>query len=360
MFVRTLTETHTLPNTAFATRRAWHDARPQLPLHATRLRVSCRQLHASSRARSSTQPEAADTASSEAVGEQQVAREEKTSDPPTPQQVEDDRLFEIRRRSKNARKKARKYGTATAPPLAAGDHEARDTQATQATQATQDNQEAHEAQEVQEKRYVEWEKNFVKDETRRSKNSSREGRNRKDKDNAKEFKRRPDLEEKRKDDRPLWLKQKEALKAKFPEGWKPRKRLSPDALSGIRALNQQFPDIYTTRALSEKFEVSPEAIRRILRTKWEPAEEQDEDREQRWYRRGLSVWQRWAELGRKPPLRWQEAGVQPSPWNGRRREEGEEGEEGEQDDDGEEHGADGGDERLRRMKTQDRLAKTLM
>lgn len=114
----------------------------------------------------------------------------------------------------------------------------------------------------------------------------------------------------------MWLKQKEALKQKFPEGWRPPKRLSPDALEGIRVLHQQFPDLYTTDALAEKFEVSPEAIRRILRAKWEPSADEEEDRQRRWFNRGVSVWQRYAELGRQPPRRWREAGVEASPWKG--------------------------------------------
>ncbi|KAJ1299931.1 hypothetical protein OPQ81_005372 [Rhizoctonia solani] len=68
-----------------------------------------------------------------------------------------------------------------------------------------------------------------------------------------------------------WAIQKDALKKKFPEGWAPRKRLSPDALNGIRALHQQFPDMYTTETLANKFEVSPEAIRRILKPSGSPA-----------------------------------------------------------------------------------------
>lgn len=114
----------------------------------------------------------------------------------------------------------------------------------------------------------------------------------------------------------MWLKQKQALKQKFPEGWRPPKRLSPDALEGIRVLRKQFPDMYTTEALADKFEVSPEAIRRILRAKWEPTAEEEEARQRRWFNRGVSVWQRYAELGRQPPRRWREAGVEASPWEG--------------------------------------------
>ncbi|RDA91135.1 hypothetical protein CP533_0439 [Ophiocordyceps camponoti-saundersi (nom. inval.)] len=110
-----------------------------------------------------------------------------------------------------------------------------------------------------------------------------------------------------------WMLQKEALKAKFPEGWKPRKRLSPDALMGIRALHAQFPDVYTTPALSDRFKVSPEAIRRILKSNFRPTEEQDADRRERWERRGLQVWERKAALGIKPPRKWREMGIARDP-----------------------------------------------
>ncbi|RCI11922.1 hypothetical protein L249_4224, partial [Ophiocordyceps polyrhachis-furcata BCC 54312] len=113
--------------------------------------------------------------------------------------------------------------------------------------------------------------------------------------------------EKRKKER--WMIQKEALKAKFPEGWKPRKRLSPDALTGIRALHAQFPDIYTTPALADRFKVSVEAIRRILKSNFRPNEEQEEARRERWERRGLQVWERKAALGIKPPRKWREMGA---------------------------------------------------
>ncbi|KAG6007495.1 hypothetical protein E4U21_005963 [Claviceps maximensis] len=106
-----------------------------------------------------------------------------------------------------------------------------------------------------------------------------------------------------------WQIQKEALKAKFPDGWAPRKRLSPDALAGIRALNAQFPDVYTTKALADKFAISPEAIRRVLRSKWTPSAEEEQDRQERWFRRGKQVWERQAALGVKPPKKWRKEGI---------------------------------------------------
>ncbi|KAI8683714.1 Required for respiratory growth protein 9, mitochondrial [Fusarium keratoplasticum] len=111
----------------------------------------------------------------------------------------------------------------------------------------------------------------------------------------------------------MWKAQKAALKEKFPEGWRPRKRLSPDALAGIRALNAQFPDVYTTAALATKFEVSPEAIRRILRSKWQPSVKEEESRQERWFRRGKDVWEQKAALGIKPPQKWRREGVARDP-----------------------------------------------
>ncbi|RSL77852.1 hypothetical protein CEP51_008701 [Fusarium floridanum] len=111
----------------------------------------------------------------------------------------------------------------------------------------------------------------------------------------------------------MWKAQKAALKEKFPEGWRPRKRLSPDALAGIRALNAQFPDVYTTEALAKKFEVSPEVIRRILRSKWQPTAQEDESRQERWFRRGKNVWEQKAALGIKPPQKWRREGIARDP-----------------------------------------------
>ncbi|KAI0472376.1 hypothetical protein F4859DRAFT_483945 [Xylaria cf. heliscus] len=116
-----------------------------------------------------------------------------------------------------------------------------------------------------------------------------------------------------------WLRQKEALQKKFPEGWKPRKRLSPDALEGIRALNKQFPEQYTTPVLAKQFAMSPEAIRRILRTRWAPRSKEAEHREERWFNRGKAIWSKMAALGTKPPRKWRREGIVREPrWNRRR------------------------------------------
>ena len=110
-----------------------------------------------------------------------------------------------------------------------------------------------------------------------------------------------------------WRLQKAKLKEKFPDGWKPRKRLSPDALAGIRALNAQFPDVYTTQNLADRFEMSAEAIRRILKSKWQPDEEEDRERQERWHRRGMQIWETKAALGVKPPRKWRAEGITRDP-----------------------------------------------
>jgi len=106
-----------------------------------------------------------------------------------------------------------------------------------------------------------------------------------------------------------WQIQKAAIKEKFEEGWNPRKRLSPDALEGIRAIHAQFPEQYTTSVLAAKFAVSPEVIRRILKSRWTPSEEEEADRKRRWFSRGENIWVRYAELGMHPPARWRKLGV---------------------------------------------------
>ncbi|KAL1982154.1 hypothetical protein VTN96DRAFT_1689 [Rasamsonia emersonii] len=97
-----------------------------------------------------------------------------------------------------------------------------------------------------------------------------------------------------------WQLHKEAMKRKFPEGWNPPKKLSPDAIDGIRQLHASAPDKFTTPVLAEEFKVSPEAIRRILKSKWRPSEEEMEDRRRRWRRRHERIWSQMVELGLRP------------------------------------------------------------
>ena len=107
--------------------------------------------------------------------------------------------------------------------------------------------------------------------------------------------------------RETWQVQKDAISSKFGSaGWTPRKRLSPDALEGIRALHAQFPDKFSTPVLANQFEVSVEAIRRILKSKWRPNDEEATNRRQRWDKRGERIWGQMVALGVKPPKKWRE------------------------------------------------------
>ena len=111
-------------------------------------------------------------------------------------------------------------------------------------------------------------------------------------------------------DREPWQVQKFALSKKFGgSGWLPRKRLSPDSLEGIRALHAQNSDTYTTPVLAERFQVSPEAIRRILKSKWRPNDEEEDKRRERWNKRGVNIWTQMNELGIKPPKKWRDQGA---------------------------------------------------
>lgn len=71
-----------------------------------------------------------------------------------------------------------------------------------------------------------------------------------------------------------WAQHRTSLKTKFPEGWAPPHKLSRAAMDGLRALHAHDPDTFTTPVLADKFRVSPEAVRRILRGKWQPTQEQ--------------------------------------------------------------------------------------
>ena len=107
-----------------------------------------------------------------------------------------------------------------------------------------------------------------------------------------------------------WQLQKDALREKLNgETWNPRKRLSPDALDGIRAMHAQYPSHFTSLVLAQHFKVSPEAIRRILKSKWRPNTAEEEDRKARWDRRGERIWGDLVEKGVHAPKKWRDMGI---------------------------------------------------
>lgn len=111
-------------------------------------------------------------------------------------------------------------------------------------------------------------------------------------------------------ERESWRIQKDGLAKKFRgEAWAPRKKLSPDALDGVRALHAADPVKHSTESLAKQFQMSPDAIRRILKSKWRPSETEQADRQQRWINRGERVWSRYAAMGIKPPKQWRARGI---------------------------------------------------
>ena len=98
---------------------------------------------------------------------------------------------------------------------------------------------------------------------------------------------------------PPWLEYKNALKRKFPEGWNPRKKISPDAMEGMRALHQQYPEECTREVLAAQFKISQEAVRRILKAKPRHVNLQAMQRE-RWAKRHDQIWDNMSQLGLRP------------------------------------------------------------
>ena len=66
---------------------------------------------------------------------------------------------------------------------------------------------------------------------------------------------------------------RETLRKTFPEGWSPPRKLSREAMEAVRQLHRIDPKKFNTPMIADKFKISPEAVRRILKSKWEPSAE---------------------------------------------------------------------------------------
>lgn len=84
-----------------------------------------------------------------------------------------------------------------------------------------------------------------------------------------------------------WRRQMFALREKFhdTDGWRPTKKLSRDAMEGIRAIKAENPEL-SSGDIAEHFKISSEAVRRILKSKWKPSEKESGQISARWKRRG--------------------------------------------------------------------------
>jgi len=77
-----------------------------------------------------------------------------------------------------------------------------------------------------------------------------------------------------------------AMRRDFPNGWSPPRKLSREAMEGLRELHRFDAEKFNTPVLAERFRISPEAVRRILKSKWTPSREKmvklaEREREQR-------------------------------------------------------------------------------
>lgn len=66
---------------------------------------------------------------------------------------------------------------------------------------------------------------------------------------------------------------RETIRKTFPEGWAPPRKLSREAMDAVRQLHRLDPKKFNTPMIADKFKISPEAVRRILKSKWEPSVE---------------------------------------------------------------------------------------
>ena len=84
-------------------------------------------------------------------------------------------------------------------------------------------------------------------------------------------------------------------------GWNPLKKLSPEAMEGVRALHAKDPVEFSTPKLAERFEISPEAIRRILKSSWRGTAEESANRTERWEKRGVRLFRAKIDSGEIKP-----------------------------------------------------------
>ncbi|GAA6016481.1 hypothetical protein JCM11491_002334 [Sporobolomyces phaffii] len=80
---------------------------------------------------------------------------------------------------------------------------------------------------------------------------------------------------------PEWKKHKQAIQERFPGGWAPPKRISREAMDLVRTLHRTDPATHSVPELSDRFKISPEAVRRVLKSRFELPKAQRDAREAR-------------------------------------------------------------------------------
>lgn len=66
---------------------------------------------------------------------------------------------------------------------------------------------------------------------------------------------------------------RKVMQENFPQGWNPPRKVSREAMDGLRQLYHLDKTKFTTPVLAERFKISPEAVRRILKSNWEQPKE---------------------------------------------------------------------------------------
>lgn len=78
---------------------------------------------------------------------------------------------------------------------------------------------------------------------------------------------------------PTWVKRDQSLKKRYGS-WNPSRKLTRQQIADIREIKQRLPTLKTVQ-IADVFQVNPESIRRILKSKWTPTETELEDIELR-------------------------------------------------------------------------------
>ena len=69
-----------------------------------------------------------------------------------------------------------------------------------------------------------------------------------------------------------WINHKNAVRNKVGSNWNPKKKLSRGAMIGMKDLNRFDNKQFNVKTLSDKFKVSPESVRRILKSNFKPSD----------------------------------------------------------------------------------------
>ncbi|GAA99217.1 uncharacterized protein L969DRAFT_93680 [Mixia osmundae IAM 14324] len=79
-----------------------------------------------------------------------------------------------------------------------------------------------------------------------------------------------------------WKVHREALREQFPAGWNPARKVSRMQMADIRELHAMDPIAYATPILANGYKISPEAVRRILKSRWQPDLERADEMQAQW------------------------------------------------------------------------------